>query len=49
MKIAWLVLLGLALVVVLLVPSVLNAASWTYDMVFGSDGKLAFYLKPTAR
>ena len=22
-----------------------NAASWKYDMVFGADGKLAFYLK----
>jgi hypothetical protein len=23
-----------------------NAASWQYDMVFGNDGKLAYYLKP---
>ncbi len=23
-----------------------NEASWTYDMVFGNDGKLAFYLRP---
>ena len=23
-----------------------NAASWEYDMVFGSGGKLAYYLKP---
>jgi hypothetical protein len=22
-----------------------NAASWKYDMVFGADGKLAYYLK----
>jgi hypothetical protein len=23
-----------------------NAASWKYDMVFGNDGKIAYYLKP---